>query len=111
MMYINGIGSILPSVEERNGNKFGVCVEPEYGELINANQLRRMSRLVRMGMWTAKQALLDANIQNPDAIITSSAYGCNEDTEKFIRSLSPDSSTGSPTPFIQSTHNALGGQL
>lgn len=110
-MYINGIGVILPSIISDGAYTYGKVVEPEYDEFISPNQLRRMSRIMRMGLWAGKKALYDANITTPDAIITATALGANEDTEKFMRSFTEGSATGSPTSFIQSTHNVLGGQL
>src|SRR5690348_12102657 len=111
IMYINGMGAVLPEVKPEGNNLIGVAAEPDYTGYINPNQIRRMSRMVRMGLWAGKRCLQDASVEIPDAIITSTAYGANEDTEKFLRSISDNGSTGSPTSFIQSTHNVLGGQL
>jgi hypothetical protein len=110
-MYINGIGALLPEVRSEGDPKMALASEPDYEGYIHPNQLRRMSRMVRMGLWAGKKCLQDASVETPDAIITSTAYGANEDTEKFLRSISGNESTGSPTFFIQSTHNVLGGQL
>lgn len=109
-MYINGTAAILPgNTPEQNGQV--KVEEPEYSTLIPPAQLRRMSRILKMGLWTGKAALQNSGLAKPDAVITATALGCNEDTEKFIRSYTDAPGNGSPTPFIQSTHNAVGGQL
>lgn len=110
MIYINGIAGIYPSVK-LNDNGYHAADEPDYAVYINPNQMRRMSRLMCMGLWAGKAALHDAGIEMPDAIITATALGANEDTERFLRSYIGNGGTGSPTSFIQSTHNAVGGQI
>lgn len=110
MIYINGIAGILPSVQ-LNDKNYHAAVDPDYALFLNPAQMRRMSRLMQMGLWTGKAALQHAGVQVPDAIITATALGANEDTEKFLRSYIGTGTTGSPTAFIQSTHNAVGGQL
>lgn len=78
----------------------------------DANARRRMSRIVKMGVAAGRQALADAGIDTPDAIITATGYGCVADSEKFLRSIiDSDEATLSPTPFIQSTFNTIGSQL
>lgn len=110
MMYINGSAAILPgNSPEQNGQVR--AEEPDYTTLIPAAQLRRMSRIIKMGLWTGKAALQNSGLTKPGSVITATALGCNEDTEKFIRSYTDAPGNGSPTPFIQSTHNAVGGQI
>lgn len=110
MMYIRGITAVIPG-EPVPGAAFLAAAEPDYTDTIPAGQLRRMSRIIRMGLWAGRKALEQAGVSMPDAILTATALGANDDTEKFLRSFSGTGTTGSPTPFIQSTHNALGGQL
>ena len=122
-VFINGTGLISPQplFEE---SKFSIdllesftksrlkCIEPDYKEFINPTQLRRMSRMIKMGIAASKICLKNAGVENPDAIITGTGLGCIEDTEKFILSIiDNDEKHLSPTPFIQSTHNTVGGQI
>jgi 3-oxoacyl-[acyl-carrier-protein] synthase II len=120
-IYINGIGSIsAQNLEPRSAN-FDIikgetnpliCVEPDYKEMINPMQLRRMSKVVRMGIATAKSALKDAQIEKPDIITIGTAYGCLADTEFFLNKLiSQEETMLTPTSFIQSTHNTVSGQI
>ena len=88
------------------------CSEPDYKNYINPTQLRRMSRMIKMGIAAAKICLKNAEVEMPDAIITGTGLGCLEDTEKFIHSIIENNEQHlSPTPFIQSTHNTVGGQI
>ena len=120
-IYINGIGSLSaqqfsPRQLDNNflsieGNRYSVC-EPNYTDLIPPMQLRRMSKVVRMGIATAKSALLDAQLEKPDRISLGTAYGCLADTSSFLQKLlTQEESMLSPTAFIQSTHNTVSGQI
>ncbi len=98
----------IPQVQ--NGHLF--CHEPDYKEFINPMVSRRMSRMVKMGIYAAKTCLTRAGIEMPDAIITGTGLGCIEDTEKFLISvIENDEKLLNPTPFIQSTHNTVSSQI
>jgi 3-oxoacyl-[acyl-carrier-protein] synthase II len=87
-------------------------IEPEYSTLFDAKSIRRMSRIIRMGVASAMDCLKNANVQIPDAIITGTAYGCLEDTEVFLTKMVQNKEELlSPTSFIQSTHNTVGAQI
>lgn len=120
-IFINGIGSVSaqqlnPSTGEfrfstQSGNRF-LCQEPDYKEMVPAMQLRRMSKVVRLGVWSAKQALRDAGLERPDIITLGTAYGCLADTENFLgKMLTQEETMLTPTAFIQSTHNTVSGQI
>lgn len=121
-IYINGIGLISPQ-ETRNNKVFLEDVialeqsyfpiaEPPYKEYINPRELRRMSRIIRNGIVAAKIALAETDIENPDAILTGTGLGCATDTDKFLVSMIENKETLlTPTAFIQSTHNTLGGSI
>lgn len=110
-MYINGISALMPHLTNEDILVIGRAEEPVYDGIITPAQIRRMSRLMRMGVYTGLKAMEDAGIKEVDGILTATAYGANEDTLKFLDSLNAETGTGSPTSFIQSTHNVLGGQL
>ena len=121
--FVNGIGFVAPfkslHFHEVNhellceGEKgFLSCLEPDYKEHINPMASRRMSRNVKMGIFSAKTCLSDAGIEMPDAIITGTGLGCIEDTEKFLTYVIQNKETLlNPTPFIQSTHNTVSSQI
>lgn len=88
------------------------AIEPDYKGYIDAKLIRRMSRIIRMGVAAALQCLRNANVENVDAIVTGTAYGCLEDTTVFLnRIIEQQEEMLSPTAFIQSTHNTVGAQV
>lgn len=121
-VYINGIGTlsaqlpwnkevVIATPKEYSGDKVS-CVEPDYSQYLDIRQLRRMSRIIRMGMAAGMDALKEANIKVPDGIITGTSYGCLEDTGIFLaRMIENKEHALNPTPFIQSTHNTIGSQI
>lgn len=119
-IYINGISGISAQpgkaifqgeVNNYTGNIFP-AIPADYKEHIPAMALRRMSKGIKMGLTAAKTALQDAGVEIPDAIITGTGQGCKQDTEKFLQEvLDREEELLSPTSFIQSTHNTVGGQI
>lgn len=121
-IYIQGTGNISPQQTygsvpflaepvEFTGNRL-TCLEPVYKEIIDIKLIRRMSRIIKMGVAAATQCLKEAGVEVPDAIVTGTAYGCLEDTGVFLTKLiETDEEVYSPTAFIQSTHNTVGGQI
>ncbi len=121
-IYINGISSISPQktfqadsflsdIEDYNQPYLEV-LKPNYKEFIQAKLLRRMSKIIRMGVTSGNKALQEAGVQNPDAIITGTGLGCIVDTEKFLNAMIDNQEQYlTPTSFIQSTHNTVSAQL
>lgn len=88
------------------------CAEPDYTKLIDPKMIRRMSRIVKMGVAAALQCLDEAGDKMPDAIIAGTAYGCLGDTEVFLQKMvENDEQLLTPTAFIQSTHNTVAAQI
>lgn len=88
------------------------CVEPDYTQYVDAKLIRRMSRIIKMGMAAAMKCIFESEIQMPDAIITGTAYGCLADTDTFLtRIVEFNEELLSPTAFIQSTHNTVAAQI
>ena len=121
-LYINGMGNISPQQSWNDDTLLahtydyrGVmlkCVEPDYEQFFDPRQLRRMSRIIKMGITAAQMALRQAKVDNPDGIITGTGYGCLEDTGTFLTKLvENDEEALNPTPFIQSTHNTIGSTI
>jgi 3-oxoacyl-[acyl-carrier-protein] synthase II len=121
-LYIKGMGAISPQktwedenllsqVFDQTGDRL-TCVEPDYAQWLDARQLRRMSRVLKMGATSAFMALKEAGVSKPDAIITGTGYGCLDDTGIFLSKLIENNEQAlNPTPFIQSTHNTIGSQI
>ena len=87
-------------------------IEPDYKEFIDPKLIRRMSKVIKMGVSAAKDCLNRAGVEMPDAIITGTAYGCVEDTGVFLtRIIEQEEEMLPPTAFIQSTHNTVAAQI
>jgi 3-oxoacyl-(acyl-carrier-protein) synthase len=87
-------------------------VEPDYTQYVDSKMIRRMSRIVKMGVAAAMECLRNAEVTMPQAIVTGTAYGCLEDTGIFLRRMIDNrEELLSPTAFIQSTHNTVGAQI
>ncbi|MEO8768620.1 MAG: beta-ketoacyl synthase chain length factor [Ferruginibacter sp.] len=87
-----------------------LAVEPTY-EGIPPGVLRRMGRAVRLGVGAALP-LLNKITKIPDGIIIGTSMGGMEDCVKFlIQIIDYNEGTLTPTNFVQSTPNAIAGQL
>ncbi len=103
--------SLLQPLVDNRDNCF-YCIEPDYTRLIPAQQLRRMSRILRMGVYAGLDCLANAGLARPDGVITGTAKGSMTDTEKFVKELKIyEEEALNPTPFILSTYNAINGAL
>jgi 3-oxoacyl-[acyl-carrier-protein] synthase II len=120
--YIQGIGNISPQGTFDNTEFLNevktytenvlTCITPEFKGYINPVQLRRMSRMFKIGLTAAKICAQDARLDMPDAIITSSGYGCIGDTSKFLHEITDNGEKQlTPTLFMQSTYNSISGGI
>jgi 3-oxoacyl-[acyl-carrier-protein] synthase II len=120
--YIRAVGNISPQMSFGNnrfpttpiayqGNRM-TAIEPDYRTLIDPKLIRRMSRIIKMGVAAAQACLQEAGTVAPAAILTGTAYGCLQDTESFLTKLVENKEELlTPTAFIQSTHNTVGSQI
>ncbi len=120
--YINGAGIISPQQTydhqsflteiSQYDNNVLTCVLPHFKDYIHPFKLRRLSRVLRMGLACATICLREAGLNTPDAIITASGYGFQDDMAKFLTEiLEQDEQQLTPTYFMQSTYNALAGLI
>ncbi len=114
-VYITASASVLPL-----GNTEGKAppddliglYDVKYSDYIDAKLLRRMSKVIRMAVASAKIALQKAKVEMPEGIIVGTGLGCLTDTERFLADLCrSQEGVLSPTAFIQSTHNTIAGQI
>jgi 3-oxoacyl-[acyl-carrier-protein] synthase II len=118
-IFINGTASLSPqrtfedSFLEEPINYAGnvlTCQVPDFKAYIPPTQLRRLSRMLRIGLTAAITCLRNAGMDRPDGIITATGYGFLEETEKFLREiLERNEQQLTPTYFMQGTYNALAG--
>jgi 3-oxoacyl-(acyl-carrier-protein) synthase len=86
-----------------------VAIEPDYGQLIPAGLLRRMGKAVRMGVGAGLPLIRKTEV---DGIILGTANGGLEDCLKFLNQIVDyNEGTLTPTNFVQSTPNAVAGNL
>src|SRR5688500_7778304 len=116
--YINGVGIVSPQKTYDNqeflheiiaydGNVLS-CILPEFKDYINPIQLRRLSRMLRIGLTAAIICTRDSGNTKPDGIITGTGYGFLNDTAKFVSEMLDQKETHlTPTFFMQGTYNAL----
>ncbi len=120
--YINGLSSIshqnslesefLVEVTPLTNETVFKAIQPSYKDIISPAAGRRMAKGVKMGMYTALKSLEEAKVENPDSIIVGTGLGCMEDSEKFLHAIIDNNEQYlTPTSFIQSTHNTVGGQI
>ena len=119
-MYIRATGNISPQLSFSqlleqpavyHGNRLA-CIEPDYAKLIDAKMIRRMSRIIKIGVAAAIECLKESDVPMPGAIITGTAYGCLADTDLFLTKMVENrEELLTPTSFIQSTHNTVGAQI
>ena len=84
----------------------------DYKEYISPKEGRRMGKLMKAATLTSLMALREARIECPDAIITATANGMLETSEKFLVDMVDNGEeTLSPTLFMQSTHNTIGSAI
>ena len=121
-VYIRSTGNISPqhsldadaffSSRIMTGENYFKSVEPDYDRFVDSKMIRRMSRIVKMGVAAAMTCLRNGGVENPAAILTATAYGCLEDSSSFLRRMIEfEEKMLSPTAFIQSTHNTVGAQI
>jgi 3-oxoacyl-[acyl-carrier-protein] synthase II len=114
--YINSIASIVPQDFKQ---EFCVpktdnfqAIEPNYQTFISSGDQRRMSRLVKMGVFSAYQCIQNADLQQLDGIAVGTGWGGFDSSKKFETAIiEKQESMLSPTTFIQALHNTIAGQI
>jgi len=101
----------LPDITDYGDSPLS-CLLPDFKAFIPPLQLRRLSRMARMGITGAKICLQDGRADRVDAIITATGYGLQEDMARFLRELlEQEEQQLPPMYFAQSGYNAMAGML
>lgn len=75
-------------------------------------EARRMGKIMKSSLLSSLEALQMAGISCPDAIITGTAYGCLENSERLLLQMKEEGEVMlKPTYFMQSTHNTIGSNI
>lgn len=84
----------------------------EISKYVKPLEARRMGKLMKSTMLSSLKALEIAGLDVPDAIITGTAWGCLENSEKLLEQISDEGECMlKPTYFMQSTHNTLSSSI
>ena len=119
-MFITDLKSISPQKTYANEFLLGEIVEhdkgqytaeePNYTKIIRSSLLRRMGKAVRMGIGAGLPMIKFHN--DIDGIIIGTANGGLENCIQFLNQIVEyDEGMITPTNFVQSTPNAIAGQL
>lgn len=101
----------LQPIISSDDNKLHV-VDVDYSKFISPVAIRRMSRLLKIGISSGMRCLQDAGVTQPDGIITGTSHGSKKDMEQFVQDLiTLKEEALNPTYFIQSTYNSVNGWL
>ena len=79
----------------------------EVKQYVKPMEARRMGKLMKSTLLTSLQALSEAGIEAPDAIVTGTEWGSLEYSELLLKQLVEAEDGFKPTFFMQSTHNTL----
>ncbi|MDR2802297.1 MAG: beta-ketoacyl synthase chain length factor [Prevotellaceae bacterium] len=119
--YLTSIGLISPQRTFENDFSCGLkmegasilpAIEPNYKKLINPVQLRRMSRILKLGIGAAQLCINNAGGRQPDAIIVGTGLACVNDLEFFLNAIVETGEQSlSSIPFINSLHNTVAAQI
>jgi 3-oxoacyl-(acyl-carrier-protein) synthase len=121
-VYINGVGCVsaqstfeggfLETLTLQQSGNLLPLVAPPYKEYIPTGLIRRMGSAVKNGVVASAIALKEAGSPILDAIVTGTGVGCIRDSEIFLSAIIQNKEEFlTPTAFIQSTHNTVGGQI
>jgi hypothetical protein len=121
-LFIQSRSAVLPGFSSEDGSNDSSKItlengtirvlEKDFAKYIPASISRRMSSITQWSMYAALDALAQSQYPTPSAIITATGMGCLKETDNFLNQILDESADiYSPTPFIQSTHNAVGGAL
>ncbi|MBI2259136.1 MAG: beta-ketoacyl synthase chain length factor [Flavobacteriia bacterium] len=122
MYYIkaSSLISVQNSFQNKNWSEEIIPVEDinnyptiEYSQFLPPASLRRLSPILKNALCAAISCKNETE-EDFDSIIVGTSLGCLQDTEKFLQNIHSSLKSNvsvSPTAFIQSTHNTIGGQI
>jgi 3-oxoacyl-(acyl-carrier-protein) synthase len=103
--------TFLKPVMESNTGKL-MALDAPYQQYISPVAIRRMSRILKITISAAMEALNQAGIKTPDGIITGTGRGAVTDMEHFVKDMIRlEEGALNPTIFIQSTYNSPNGWI
>lgn len=110
-----GKDSLCNDAEIRVVSRVEITSEEELKEIrqyVKPLEARRMGKLMKGAYLSSMKALEAAGLTRPDAIITGTAYGCLENSERLlVQMIEEGEASLKPTLFMQSTHNTIGSDI
>lgn len=84
----------------------------EIRKYVKPLEARRMGKIMKSSLLSSLEALEMAHVSCPDAIVTGTAYGCLENSERLLVQMKEEGEAMlKPTYFMQSTHNTIGSNI
>ena len=112
---VSSIAVYNPDMKIKVLSKVEITSDEELSEIrkyVKPIAARRMGKLMKSSLLSSLTALEQAGVEMPDAVITGTAYGCLENTERLLRQIDAENEESiSPTYFMQSTHNTIGSNI
>ena len=82
---------------------------PRLRNYVKPMEMRRMGKIIKSALLSSYEALSEAGIDSPDAIVTATAWGCLDSSLNVLDELVDNGEEMiKPTYFMQSTHNTIG---
>jgi 3-oxoacyl-(acyl-carrier-protein) synthase len=110
-LVISAEGSELseaPVVEISKCPTIEIPDDTDVATYVNSAEARRMTPQTRRIVAAARRAMAESGIDQPDAIVCATQWGCMLQSMCFLQDmLDSDEQQLKPTPFIQSTHNTI----
>lgn len=109
------VSEILRDVKIKVLSKVEINSEEQLTDIrkyVKPLEVRRMGKIMKSSLLSSLQALQRAGIEVPDSIITGTAYGCLENSERLMEQIKEEGEGMlKPTFFMQSTHNTIGSNI
>lgn len=103
--------TLLPNIASSDNGKLYV-IDTDYSKYINPVAIRRMSRMLKIGISTGMKCVQLSGVEKLNGIITGTGRGSMRDMEVFLNDmLRLKEEALNPTYFIQSTYNSVNGWL
>ncbi len=85
-----------------------VTDDTDINTFVSPAEGRRMTLQTRRLVAAARRAMNESGIDQPDAIVCATQWGCMLQSMRFLQDMiDTDEQQLKPTPFIQSTHNTI----
>jgi 3-oxoacyl-[acyl-carrier-protein] synthase II len=101
---------LMPPVVSDDNKLF--VLDADHTRYISPVAIRRMSRILKIGITAGMACLERGNVATPDGIIIGTAHGSITDMEAFLKDMIRlEEQALNPTTFIQSTYNSVNGWI